>query len=381
VAEKIVFLCGQVLDPYHLARFRAFRRLWPDMEVVLLPAEGEDRPWRAQEAPDLPIHKASAGGLPAEGSRGAAMANVFTYLRHVRPAAVVAAGYRQAMRRCVRQASEEGAVTVLHLATTYAAKPRRFWREWPKRWVLRGFDAVAAVGERSAHYAESLGVPPDRIWRVGNVVDNEHFWAGAAAAREEAPRLRRELGLPERFFLCVGRLAPEKNLGMLLASFASYRQAGGTWHLVVVGSGPEEARLRELAERLAPGAVHLPGWKPYGELPAYYGLASCFVLPSLSETWGLVVNEAMASGLPVLVARSCGCLPELCRPGVNGYDFDARRPEELARLLTRVSAAAVDLKAMGGASRRIIASFTPDTWARGLADCVVATLERAHGRS
>ena len=96
----------------------------------------------------------------------------------------------------------------------------------------------------------------------------------------------------------------------------------------------------------------------------YYALAGCFVLPSAREPWGLVVNEAMASGLPVLVSVRCGCAEDLVR--ANGLMFDPHAPDGLRRCLTIVGAlAAGDLEAMGERSRRIIAHYSPGVWAEG----------------
>jgi 1,2-diacylglycerol 3-alpha-glucosyltransferase len=110
------------------------------------------------------------------------------------------------------------------------------------------------------------------------------------------------------------------------------------------------------------------------------------VLPSVSETWGLVVNEALAAGLPVLVSHRCGCVPELVRQGWNGYLCDPLDAGDMARWMAVLSSPAVDLEAMGTASRRIIDLYTPETWAHGLADCIeqTAVLKRgtvAEGRS
>ena len=381
VNRTVIFLCAQGLDPYHLARFRAFRDRWPDMEVVLVPVAGGGRPWQVRGSSGLPVRRPYEAGPMDLRSHRRALQQVRSYLLEARPAALVATRYRGPMRRYVAETVAGGSAAILLLASTYEDKARHFWREWPKRWITRGFDAVAAVGERSARYAERLGVPPGRIWRIGNVVDNQHFASGASAARRRAAQQRQALGLPERYFLCVSRLSPEKNLDTLIRAFAAYRNAGGTWHLVVVGSGPDEGSLGELVQELAPGTVHLVGWKQYQDLPAYYGLASCFVLASVSEPWGLVVNEAMASGLAVLVSRRCGCLPELCWRGVNGYDFDPGDAGHLTELLLRISSAKTDLAAMGEASRRIVANFTPETWARALRDCIESTLEGKHVRS
>jgi glycosyltransferase involved in cell wall biosynthesis len=191
-------------------------------------------------------------------------------------------------------------------------------------------------------------------------------------------RARRLYSLPERYFLYVGRFAAEKNLFRLLEAFKLYRGSSGDrpWDLVLVGSGPDRQAIDEYIRRNDVPGVVFSGFRQIGELPAFYALAGCLVLPSLSETWGLVVNEAMAAGLPVLVSERCGCVPELVHPGLNGYVFDPLDVEELARLMALMTSRQVDLKAMGEESRRIISLYSPESWARSLADCIQRTVAR-----
>jgi glycosyltransferase involved in cell wall biosynthesis len=120
--------------------------------------------------------------------------------------------------------------------------------------------------------------------------------------------------------------------------------------------------------------VVFAGFHQMDTLSAYYGLASAFILPSLSEPWGLVVNEAMAAGLPVLVSHRCGCVPELVRSGLNGYVFDPYDIDGLARLMGVMSSETAMANKMGEASRRIVGSYTPETWAETLVDCIERTM-------
>lgn len=101
---------------------------------------------------------------------------------------------------------------------------------------------------------------------------------------------------------------------------------------------------------------------------------SCFVHASTSEQWGLVVNEAMAAGLPVLVSNRCGCAADLVREGVNGFTFDPYDVEEMTRLMFRVAHGDVDRAALGQASREIIAEWGPERFAVGLEQAVEAAL-------
>jgi glycosyltransferase involved in cell wall biosynthesis len=125
------------------------------------------------------------------------------------------------------------------------------------------------------------------------------------------------------------------------------------------------------------GAVRLPGFIQYEALPSYYGLAGAFVHASTSEQWGLVVNEAMASGLPVLVSERCGCAPDLVEDGINGSTFDPHDVEELAGLMQRVAAMTDQRRlAMGRAGQRIVADWGPERFADGLMRAVQVAMRR-----
>ena len=111
--------------------------------------------------------------------------------------------------------------------------------------------------------------------------------------------------------------------------------------------------------------MHLPGFKPYDELPVYYALANAFVHASTTEQWGLVVNEAIASELPVIVSERCGCVPELVQG--NGFTFDPTNEHELtARLLEMASLSDDERKHLGDNSYRIAAHFAPERFGEGL---------------
>jgi glycosyltransferase involved in cell wall biosynthesis len=140
--------------------------------------------------------------------------------------------------------------------------------------------------------------------------------------------------------------------------------------LVIVGDGELRPALEQLRGELGIDArVHLPGFKQYDELPAYYGLASAFVHASRVEPWGLVVNEAMSAGLPVLVSERCGCAPTLVRDGENGWTFDPADAGDIANGLERVSELSDDERRRMGAAtsdlRRVCARRRRRPWPSG----------------
>ena len=152
---------------------------------------------------------------------------------------------------------------------------------------------------------------------------------------------------------------------------------------MLLGDGPLRSSILNLRSSLGLDAcVHLPiAFKQYDELPVYYGLASAFVHASITEQWGLVVNEAMASGLPVLVSNHCGCAADLVQEGVNGFTFDPYNVEQLAQFMFKLSTLNPQPSTLGAASRRIIANWGPGRFAAGLQAAVEKAVEAGPKRA
>lgn len=248
-------------------------------------------------------------------------------------------------------------------------EPRRVWKEWIKRRFVRRCQAAFVAGRRHREYICALGLSEDRVVMGYDVVDNDHFWAGARAARAAATVTQAKLGLPpgRSYFLCVSRFVPKKNLPLLLRAFALYRQQhlaaveeSKVWDLVLLGDGEGRTELEsQISSADLARHVHLRGFRQYDVLPGYYGLAGALVLASTSDQWGLTVNEAMAAGLPVLVSEACGCAPELVQSGTNGFAFNPGDEQQLASLLFDLaSTPEAQLWRMGDASRNQISAWS-----------------------
>ncbi len=258
--------------------------------------------------------------------------------------------------------------TIVMSASSAFDAPRVLWRELIKRRIVRLCQAGLVGGRRQVDYMVRLGMPEDKVFMGYNTVDNLHFQRGAENARNGSEK-RAQLGLPEKYFLTSVRFIKKKNLHRLLSAYAKYRNEVGetSWSLVIVGGGVLWESIVGRREELGlKQSVYLPGFKSYEELPYYYGLASAFVLPSTSEQWGLVVNEAMATGLPVLVSERCGCSPNLVDHGRNGFTFDPYDVESLAKLMLEMTSDDCDREALGQASKEIISSYSTETFAEGL---------------
>ncbi|OGV65007.1 MAG: hypothetical protein A3K19_16320 [Lentisphaerae bacterium RIFOXYB12_FULL_65_16] len=221
----------------------------------------------------------------------------------------------------------------------------------------------------------SWGVPQAAIFHGLIAIDNDGFATAVRSMQGQAPELRQALGLPPRFLLGVGRQVPKKNWAGLLQAWAGFcaaePDAAAGCHLVLVGDGPERTRLELLTAELR---LHNVVFRPFvaqEELCKYYRLASGLVLPSFhGESWGRVVNEAMACGLPVLVSRECGCAQTLVRLE-NGWVFDPHDTQAItAALRDWSSCAPQELKGMGAQSRAIVGEWGPDRFCRGVCDAI-----------
>ena len=258
-------------------------------------------------------------------------------------------------------------------------------KEWLKSRYLRLCQTGFVGGATHRAYLEHLGVDSECIWCGYDAVDNSFFNAGADAARANRGAMRSRYGLPERYFLASARFIPKKNLITLIKGYHYYSSKLGNdpsrcWNLVILGDGVLRGSLEaEVSKCGLTGRVQMPGFKQYHELPNYYGLARAFIMPSVTEQWGLVVNEAMASGLPVLVSNRCGCAPDLVKEGINGYVFDPLDPTNLGDFMLKVADDDCHRSAMGDASRAIIAEWSPERFAINLvraASCAMSMPSR-----
>jgi 1,2-diacylglycerol 3-alpha-glucosyltransferase len=373
-STKSVAFLVQRMGPYHRARLRSLAAD-PSLSVHVLEFRADD-PVYSWDPVD------EAGGY--DRLRVSSARELGRTLGKVRPDVVVCAGYSDAeIHRAAAWALRGGVPLVTCSDSNYNDEPRTWAKEALKRYLLSAFDAALVAGTRSHDYLETLGVGVDcRFW-PWDVVDNAHFESGADAARRAPGEASARLNLPEHYFLCVARFVPKKNLGGLVRAYARYVASAGesAWSLVLSGNGPLEDELRAQVAAAGLGSrVCFPGFLQYADLPACYGLAGALILPSESDQWGLVVNEAMAAGLPVLVSSHCGCAPDLVRDGENGFTFEPGEAAVLSGLLGRIAGMRPEGRsAMGARSREIVSGFTPEAFASGLKSAIGCALARRRG--
>lgn len=265
-------------------------------------------------------------------------------------------------------------------SNTLDARRNYPWIEAAKRKFIQSCQGHVVPGSSAGDYLKTFKVVQDRIFVAPNAVDVERFSKGAEQALRD-PGLRQRLGLPQRYLLYVGRFVRAKGVLDLITAYATLpedlrREVG----LVLAGDGEEVEQLVERGGKIHPGVVFFPGFLQRDQLSAFYALAEALVFPTHTDPWGLVVNEAMACGLPVIATDVAGCVADLLRDGENGYVVRAGDREGLSRAMGRLlSAAELQKEQMRHRSLEISSRFTPQAWAEGVVRAAASVLGDGRG--
>ena len=372
------------IGPYHQARFNA-AGLRGRVSVVELSRMDDNYAWdEIAEIGSFSRH--TLFDSSSESSRDVKLVQraMDAALDQIRPAVVAIMGWAMhdalaALRWCVRRRIP----AVLMSESQRQDVKRTYYKEFIKRKIVSLFSSALVGGSSHREYLVELGMRDDKIFLGYDVVDNDHFECGARDARLRERELREAFALPKKYFLSSNRFIPKKNLSGLIRAYSLYHGLCGeeAWDLVLLGDGDERSDLEKLISQLGIGSsVHLLGFQQYGQLPIYYGLAEAFVHVSTSEQWGLVVNEAMAAGLPVVVSNACGCAGDLVKNGRNGFTFHPASTGELVSHLRALTSHGA-LQEMGAESRKIIAEWNPSTFGENLWKAANAALEEGPART
>lgn len=318
-----------------------------------------------------------AGRGPDQGFWGIRYPRLANHLRHHRPRALLVtgwlfAGYWQAAaiaRRLGIPYLLRGESNLLNRGPS-----SRWWlKQQTVGRLCRGAAGCLAIGTYNAHLYEAYGVPADRIHMASYFVDNDWFQQEHARLQSTRAELRAKYGLPATgtVFLFMGKLIAKKRPDHLITAWknltATSRQQSA---VLVVGSGAMANELKQLAG--SNPRIVFAGLLNRKELPEAYAVSDVLVLPSDSgETWGLVVNEAMASGLPAIVSDQVGCAPDLVDVGKTGFTFRCGNVLELQYMLQRFIDDRSLSPRLGRAAQRHIAIAT-------VARAVDATLDALH---
>jgi glycosyltransferase involved in cell wall biosynthesis len=269
-------------------------------------------------------------------------------------------------------AKTKGVRVVLSSESSTMDHNRSAIKEKIKSWIVNRADAFFCFGTSSANYLLSLGINSSQIAvRNAAVIDEDVIRTNFAQARIETGTTKSDA--VHQQFIYVGRLADEKNLELLIRAFLTIRERSPqakNWRLLFVGDGPARAKLQELSGKyLEEQIIKFAGGFPWYKVPAWLAQSDVLVLPSKSEPWGLVVNEAMVCGLPVIVSDKCGCAEDLVHNQVNGFSFNPDRQTELESAMQFFIEHPDRIAVMGKESLKLIQPFSSKNVAREMVAC------------
>lgn len=413
--------------PYHHARLAAAAGAC-DLLAVEFGSRSGEYAWAAQGSDKLRHQVVNPDGPGAAMPAAVFRERLERILSDFVPAAVVIPGWsNRGGFMAMAWARTHRVPIVLMSESTAWDEARVGWKEWVKRRVVRLSSAALVGGQPHADYMCQLGMKEQQVFLGYDAVDNDYYRAEAAGWQKlkteslkaeseteepslmDAPAINSQPSTLNRppYFLASNRFIEKKNLFRLLEAYGGCARNGETlkrgkaekrvWDLCLLGDGelkekliahcatlglhvvesaPWEVsgktessfQLSDLSVSAFPTpTVYFPGFRQVGELPRFYANAGAFVHASTTEQWGLVVNEAMASGLPVIVSNRVGCAQDLVQEGINGFTFDPTDVAQLTDLMVKVSAfPPATLSGFGEASQRIVANWGPERFASGL---------------
>jgi len=286
--------------------------------------------------------------------------------------AVLLHGYNYAVNILALLAAKTKKLPVLMRSETHLGLQRKGWKRWTRDAVLSVaycfVDGFLAIGTANRAYYRALGVPDNKIFDVPYTVDNDRFIAAAALALEQRAEVRKKYGLPVDgvIVLYASKFMRRKHPDHMIHAMARLRDKGRDATLFMVGTGEMERELRDLTNSLAIRNVVFGGFINQAELPKVYAASDIFVLPSENEPWGLIVNEVMCAGMPVVVSKEVGCVPDLVKDGVNGYHITPGDIGSLATALEKLLADDSLRRRMGAASLSIISGWSYELCREGI---------------
>jgi len=301
---------------------------------------------------------------------GAINPGVWRELGAFQPDAVIVYGYTSATTLLAILWAVSHGVPLLVRGVSYLLgeeeKPRRLLavKRLFLRWLTRHACGFLAVGTSNSRYWIQYGAKPEQVFPAGYAVDNAYFRREADRYRSGPEQLRCKNGWTQRYLLLyVGRLSWEKGVDVLIEAMRRISAMRSDIGLLIAGDGPERRTLEKRARALP--QVHFLGFQDWTRLPGFYAAADLFVLPSRREPWGMVVNEAMASGLPVMATGRVGAAQDLISEGESGFVVPEDDAEALASAIDRACQSVERLRAMGARAQRLVESRSYDVTLSG----------------
>lgn len=372
-----VVLLTNFIPPYRLPLYRTLAAHVGDLRVLLSTQMEANRQWSVDWS-DLDVVVQRAVTLPHIWKHPQGFHEVqyvhFPYdtlqhLYHYRPSVIISGelGLRSLQALLYRTIQPKTRLVLWVTLSEHTEQNRGRIRDIARRMLFRNADAIIVTGHSGAKYVRRFNVPSQRIFPVQNPIDARPFYAMALnRTPHQAYRL-----------LYVGRLSSIKGIELLFDALERLQQKSPERQpeLWLAGTGPLEQHLRQRAVASAL-SVRFLGHVPYPLLPQVYAQAGILVFPSLGDNWGLVVNEAMASGMPVLGSRYSQAVSELVEDGIHGWTFHPDCPHEFDAALERALGTSLgQLEQMRSAVREQIRPVTPEAVVAGFLKAITYVMQ------
>jgi len=336
-----VILITNIVSPYRISLFNYIDQRGDfDFKVVALAEKEKNREWiLAKEKIKfdyqvLPgwhlFFMARRREIPIHLNRG-----VFKILWQYRPDIVITSGYDclaywQAFFYCKLFKKK---YILWNGTTLLSAAGVKGMRGLLKKIIIRGADKYIAYGVKAKEYLECFGANSQDIYISTNTVDVDFFYREVFQFRKNENFLKERKKYSKVLLLYVGQLVKRKGVIQVLKALLALKCSEISF--MIVGSGPEEENLKKFCREYKLDNVFFEGFHQQQILPKYYALADIFILPSFQEAWGLVINEALASGLYILASRYAGATYDLIN-NENGKIFNPYNIDEIARCLYEI---------------------------------------------
>ena len=377
-AVKVVFL-HNVISPHnvplfsYLAKAKTYR-----FKFLFLSPTDTHRPWTPSLSYDFDyeILRTITFRLPGQEPLPLYLnLSVWSKLRQENPDIIVISGWdHPSYWLAAGYAQVFGKKLVLWSGST-ASEPS--WRRTLTlplvKMIIKSCAAFVAYGTRAREYLLSLGASTEKVFVSSNTTDIDFCRTALTLRRKSQTQLKKKLGFSGRtLIMFYGQLIDRKGPLQLLQAFSQLAASHPELGLMLVGNGPLASQLQDYIQKSnLTKPVRLFPYPGEEKIVSNYAAADIFILPSRQEVWGLVVNQAMAAGLPVITTAQTGASVDLIMPGQNGLIIPDNSPAAIVSGISQLLTA--DLQRMGKASSRLIRPFHPSTSARSFLKALDAT--------
>lgn len=359
--SKKIIIVHNIIAPYKIVLFNELAKVFPNLSVIFIAETEGRRDWDINYSKINFDYTLLFKGAIDDVSLIKMVKKTWSVLNQLNPNSLVICDYSKIFGWIsLLWGKVKKIKLVFWLDSTIDDRRHYFPKEQIKHFFLSYFDLFLSPGTKTKDYLQSMGVNKNRIVKIGYAVDNSFYINEVEKINKNNQNTLHTRFKPNKNFLYVGRLSEEKNIFLLLNAYNTISKENNTWDLTLLGDGPQKEIIKQyIIENNLEDRIYLVGFVQQVEIVNYYLNSDVFILPSKSEPWGLVINEALLCGLPVIISNKCGSVPELVKEGFNGFTFDPNNQKELEKLMREFIDGSHNTKIFGQNSKDIVNEHSP----------------------